>query len=372
MFIRTSKRLIRPTGKGEHGIALAFVAVISTALFVLLAAAIETARIYLVKRQAQAATDAAALAAAAGIPHYRGLPTQQDALNDSTVISLLKSFNGTQQYSNLVMGGSPSLMTADLTFFRFENGAVHLLNMGEEYTFADGVRVQHTYSLPLIFGRFLGASTVSIRTESFAQVGGAPGMFTVDLPIALLSCPVPKPAPNNNIGQQASCGQTFTLVAKEENGVHDASLNPAPSDTAAIFAPKGTVPSANWCKDRVNQTNDPMVVAMGGEINLNNGNQASCLHEMQQRCRFLQCGPNRPWIATVPVVDCLDFRNPGNPQLVQDAPVRAFARIGITEVTAAGKTKTIKFKLLCDESQLAAPPSTGRAYGFYSPPILIQ
>jgi Flp pilus assembly protein TadG len=73
----------------EEGAALVMFAACLVTLLALVLAAINIGRVIYFKRELQLATDACALSAAAGIPHYNSLNATEAQKNSNMVLSLI-------------------------------------------------------------------------------------------------------------------------------------------------------------------------------------------------------------------------------------------------------------------------------------------
>ena len=356
----------------QRGALLVYLAILIPVLVVLAAIAVNIGWLYYARNQAQAAVDSAALAAAAGIPHYNSLDPGAAAGNSGRVLALLNLFNGDPVLgtTNSIIGIDPDVQWGDVRYLVYTRpfvGGVYGTPTFEYPAFPNrndeinGIEISKTYSIPLFLSDIIGYGSMDVNVQSAAVLSG-PSCFPIRAPITLLHCP-DVGAPNDQCTSNDNCGVVVDF--------NTAQLNPDPGDNAAIYALATEPPNANICRQRVRGELPGDEVCVGEMISLNNGVLGSCLQEMQHQCEnYWFCSVATPWITTVPVVHCDDFRDPSNPVLVQDAPVFGFARIGITHVEAKGKGKRIEFMKICGEMETGAPTGA-RPCGFYSAPVLV-
>jgi len=347
-------------GRNERGAVIALVAMALIVVVILIAFVIEYGYLIIVKHEGQAAVDAAALSAVAGIPAYN--------LNGNTINSqiLAERFNqtwsGPGQTSavtvdeNTVMHSSAAItFNTDVEFIKRQSSGGYTQN--PPYTEADGVKVVRTYQVPPLFGKVLGALSTDVTVEAHAFVNG-PRCFPVESPIVLLS---------------PSCGNTNLSVSNcttaRCNMDFDVSFsNPIPDDNAAFWAPAGSSGSAQECSDLVSGAALNIYLCVGDQIKLSNSVASSCMHEMKQECLKNRCQEDIQWKVTVPVVSCANLRDASG-DYVASAAVTGFARVGITRVDDQSSPTSLRLTTTCGDS-VAGAPSGGGFCGFYASPFL--
>ena len=147
----------------------------------MLALAFDIGRIAHARSEAQAAVDAAALSAAAAIPHYRN----SNGADDTHVSSLLQAFNGTSSSSNKVMQGDPTVTLTNMSYVSYQGGVI--VNPAPTVDDTDGVRVTRTYNVPHIMSRVFGTNGTDISVSGTAIIG-APPCMDPDIPLTLVVC----------------------------------------------------------------------------------------------------------------------------------------------------------------------------------------
>ncbi len=342
----------KPCLSDERGVALLLLAVLTATLITVIGLAVNTAWLTHSRSQAQAAVDAAALAAAAGVPSFNV------AGDDTVSAALLRSFNGSPSdvTTNKVMGRDPTLISDDLEFITY-NGKT--LTDAAHYSEANGVQVTKSYAVNHFLGNFMGSQSSEINVTATAVLGGV-SCAIVDLPIMLIH------GEENLNACDLGCGDpgvaTFAAAADEATG---------------SFFTIGEKTDAAACKRLVNGTQTIPRVCAQQVLQLNNGVIDSCMQDLADRCDPAKQGGRNcvadPWDVTVAVVSRHDLQsNTGqNGQAVQQVPIMAFTRISITQVNAHGSDKSIRFRLKCDET--SASPGGARDCGLKSSlPALIR
>ncbi|MGI0013755.1 MAG: pilus assembly protein TadG-related protein [Nitrososphaera sp.] len=217
-----------------------------------------------VRTQGQAATDAAALRAAAAIPNY----------NTSGSTTLAYNMASGLNSNNTVMNQAAGVAGADVQFCTGDPNGTPNCSAATFPTPALGVSVTKTYSTPLFFSRILnGGNNANITVSSIAWLGG-PGGLCPDLPIALCA---------QNIGYNPSAGD-FTC-----NESLDATLIPNTTDSAGWWAPLGQQANASWCSGVISGNISPPCTSFSQTINLNNGEINTCQDALQDKFAALGC-----------------------------------------------------------------------------------
>jgi Flp pilus assembly protein TadG len=139
-------------------------------------------------------------------------------------------------------------------------------------------------------------------------------------------------------------------------------FTPDPSDNAGWFTDPPDTANARTIRDYIdNAACDPL--SIGDIINLQNGNDASCLQDLQNKLNaVVEAGGN--WIVCLPVVNTDRFN--------QDTPIANFVSFQITQVVDTGSSKGVTGDVigLCEFSN--ALPGGGNVGGALAPPKLVQ
>ncbi|TMA06238.1 MAG: hypothetical protein E6J89_18190 [Deltaproteobacteria bacterium] len=290
-----------------------------------------------VRNQGQAAVDAAALSAAAGLPPYNAKKDPNIAYERMTALNS----------ANTVMKQPANLSSADLEFC-----ADNESNCAPDTWPADRVRIKKGFLTPLFFGGILngGISSKTINVSAVAlYVGSCSGKPR--LPLALMGC---------EVGFPGNCDAPKTLDGFNQS--------PSANDDSAFtsyFTPNA---SADVFKGMTNGSTPIPEVKCGDAIELNNGQVSSAIHEIESE--FNKNKQNGKWTVLLPVIDCADLSS-GNP--VQKAKVLGFATVCITGVDASGNPKAIKGSLDCSATVSGTPSGTSSLFGTYATaPILVR
>lgn len=337
------------TLKNNRGVAVIYITLFLMVLGILFVAlGIDVGWFAYVRTQGQAATDAAALRAAAAIPNY-------NTAGDTTkVYSMVTALNS----DNTVMNEGAMLTGTDVEFCFGDPNGNPTCQPATFPTAAGGVKVTKTYSAPYFFGRLLnGGSNTDITVSSTAWLGG-PGGLSPTLPVALCS---------EQIG--------YDPVTLECNPEIDTDLTPNNVDNAGWWTPIGISASAQECKSMVDNPDQIPRIELNEDINLNNGEITSCHKEIGKKyadCDEATCAldPEDPariaCTAILPIVDCPDSIN-------QQQPVQGFAAVCITDVISTpASNAVIEADLRCDvtaEGSIGGGP----AFGVYANrPVLVK
>ena len=135
-------------------------------------------------------------------------------------------------------------------------------------------------------------------------------------------------------------------------------FTPDPSDNAGWFTDPPDTANARTIRDYIdNAACDPLHI--GDIINLQNGNDASCLQDLKNKlAAVMAAGGN--WVVCLPVVNTDKFN--------QDTPIANFVSFKITEVTATGSDKGVTGDVLglCEFQN--ALPGGGNVAAPWRPP----
>ncbi|MGH7770703.1 MAG: pilus assembly protein TadG-related protein, partial [Candidatus Binatia bacterium] len=302
-----------------------------------------------VRTQGQAATDAAALRAAAAIVNYNstGSTTQ--------VYNMAAGLNS----NNTVMNQAAGVVGADIEFCTGDPNGVPTCSPGTFPIPARGVRVTRTYSTPLFFSQLLnGGSNANITVSSTAWLGG-PGGLRPELPVALCKDEI------------QFNPDTLTCVPSLP-----AEFSPNNKDNAGWWnkADSGQ-PSASECKNMVKDPETIPYLNINDIIDLNNGEVTSCHKEIEDKfknCTAASCsgaeGQAKKDFCTVilPIVDCQNSIN-------TNEPVLGFAAMCITKVKSTPASQAVIEGTLNCNVQAQGAIGAGPQFGIYADrPVLVK
>jgi Flp pilus assembly protein TadG len=323
----------------SRGHAIIFLTVFLFLMVLFIGLATDVGWMAYVRSQGQAAVDAAALSAAAGIPSYN---SKKDP---NIAYERMASLNN----ENVVMNKPANLNSTDLEFCA--NNESNCAPAPDTWP-ADRVRITKGFPTPLFFGRVLngGISSTTINVSAVALYKGTCS-GTPQLPLTLMGC---------EVGFPGSCDAPKTLDGFNQS--------PSPYDDSAFtsyFTPNA---SADVFKGMANGSIAIPEVKCGDAIELNNGQVSSAIHEIETE--FNKKQQSGKWTVLLPVIDCADLSS-GNP--VQKAKVIGFATVCITGVDASGTPKAIKGSLDCSAKVSGTPGGTSTLFGTYATaPILVK
>lgn len=198
--------------KAEAGQILPWAAVTMVSLLGLAGLGIDTARIYVIHRQLQSATDAAALAGAQQMP-------------DGDYSGVAKSFSSGAGNSNNAPGFTPKTAVVTPLCVKF------LKDQGLPCTgsaAANALQVQQTAAVPMMFASLLGFKSLDITaTSTSAMRGSKPLPYNVAV--------ILDTTPSMDYSD-ASCGSGATQLSCAVKGVQQLLLNLAPTvDNVSLF-----------------------------------------------------------------------------------------------------------------------------------------
>jgi len=198
--------------RGQAGQILPWVAVMMVSLLGLAGLGIDTARMFVVHRQLQSATDAAALAGAQQMP-------------DGNYSGIAQSFSSGSGNSNNSGSYIPKTAVVTPLCVKF------LKDQGLPCTgpaAANALRIQQTASVPLIFAGLLGFKTMDVTAESTAAMRGSKPL-PYNLAVILDTTPSMDYSDTN-------CGSGATQLSCAVSGVQQLLLNLAPTvDNVSLF-----------------------------------------------------------------------------------------------------------------------------------------
>ena len=204
---------------------------------------------------------------------------------------------------------------------------------------ANGVRVTtHRNDVPMILAQVLGQGPRNLSASAIAVMDFVSQIGAGCLPIAV----------NKD-------------YAYKHQGLY-INFTPDPSDNAGWFTDPPDTANARTIRDYINNAAcDPLHI--GDIINLQNGNDASCLQDLRNKlAAVVAAGGN--WVVCLPVVNVDRFN--------QDTPIANFVSFKITQVTTTGSDKGVMGDVLglCEFQN--ALPGGGNAGGALAPPKLVQ
>jgi Flp pilus assembly protein TadG len=352
-----------------------------------LAFAVDLVMVMLARQQGQRAVDAAALSAAAGIPHYNSNLSNTNRFQN--VLALAQMFNGLgpQPTTNAVFGASPNISMADLTMVFVDNaGNTTLIDDGSgnpTKTKANGVKVSHQYPVPLFFVPYVGVRSLNVTVHATAVVEN-PSMGLALFPLALFAESLVSASGASgvttldDIFSRAACDFTFDVILTPTT-THNGSWYEYEYNTGN----NGLSPDSRSCAQRVTGNLGLDLVKVGEDVALNNGNSGLCFGTVVDQCHMYYtsnfdpvsnykpatdgktaCVATKPWIVTLPVVS---YENKdGN-----KTAVLGFVSVQILGASFPNKNKGIALKILCDEVVFGVPGTRGDA-NLYLPPTLVE
>ena len=337
------------TRRDETGVAFVLLAITIPLILLLVAGAVDIARIVLARAELQRTTDAAALSSVAAIPNLQRIGS------DAKMKILAEQFNGTPGTANPFVNDVFNSIQADIDFDTDATIVRWLPNgtLAENplSTLANGVKIATSIPVPSTLGSLFGFNQFTVSTTSTAILS-APDCFQVTFPIVIMNC-----EGVNNVCNYAGCNQLIEVK-----------LTSSQTDNAVIF---GTAwpPSEQECENVVDG-GSPIKCA-GEMIYLNNGGLGGCLQHMKAKCDDLnKCNPPtepEPWFVNIPFVNCADFPSQPHGQI----PIKGFARVGILRIRPTGNPKGIDVVRVCDSISFGAPGG-GQHCGLFTPPRLIE
>jgi hypothetical protein len=343
-----------PMLRMNRGIAIVYVMLFLMVLGLLFVAlGIDVGLLAFARSQGQAATDAAALRAAAAIPHYNS------GGNTSEIENMATGINS----NNTVLNQSADIAGNDIELCNGNpNDTPNCLPGAGTYpTPAAGVKVTKTYSIPLFFARRLSeTNNVDITVSSTAWLGGAAGLYPT-LPVVL-------------------CGQELGIDFYKSDSCEPYSTKFTPDgvDNSGYWFGYGESTDSDVCKARVNGTQQVPYLGVGYQIELKNGQDNNCHKAIEKRfqgCDVDACNgggiPNangktaQDCTAFVPIVNCPKTIN-------NQETVAGFAAMCITEVNSKSSDKYIAANRVCGAT---GPNSFGGGpdFGVYAErPVLVK
>jgi Flp pilus assembly protein TadG len=323
-------RVRQTFGRNDSGAVAVYVAIALVVLIGAAALAMDIAHMVSVKRELTKAAEAGALSGARGFwPQNLSTATSRDP--DCTTATNVATTTATK---NRVEGINLTTDEVTVEVGRWDYAA-KVFTPGSSVT-ANGVRVTTSRAnvqtiLAQVLGqgpRNMGASAVAIM-DFVCEVGKG------CLPIAVNRDYIDPEKPPFFIN--------FT---------------PDTYDNAGWFSDPPDPASASTIKDYINNAACPPLYK-GQLINLNNGNDTTCLQDLQ--AKLDANGGN--WVVCLPVVDVDKFN--------QDTPITDFVSFKITQVIDTGNPKGVWGKVLCIYEFQNALPGGGKA-GALAPPKLVQ
>jgi len=218
-----ANRILSKLFKEQMGQILPWVAVMMVSLLGLAGLGIDTGRVYIIHRQLQSATDAAALAGAQQMP-------------DGDYSGVAKSFSSGTGNSNNSSAFTPKTAVVTPLCVKF------LKDQGLPCTgpaAANAIQIQQTASVPMFFASVLGFRTLDISATSTAAMRGSKPL-PYNVAVILDTTPSMDKSDTN-------CGSGATQLSCAVGGVRQLLLNLAPTvDNVSLFTfPNVTTTTVN-------------------------------------------------------------------------------------------------------------------------------
>jgi hypothetical protein len=218
-----AKRIFPELFKQQAGQIMPWVALMMVSLLGLAGLGIDTARVYVIHRQLQSATDAAALAGAQQMP-------------DGDYSGVAKSFSSGAGNSNNSNAFTPKTAVVTPLCVKF------LKDQGLPCTgsaAANAIQIQQTASVPMMFASLLGFKSLDITATSTAAMRGSKPL-PYNVAVVLDTTPSMDYSDTN-------CGSGATQLSCAVGGIQQLLLNLAPSvDNVSLFTfPNVTTTTVN-------------------------------------------------------------------------------------------------------------------------------
>jgi Flp pilus assembly protein TadG len=318
--------------RNESGAAAVFMAFSLMALLGCAALALDIAHMVSVKRDLTKAAEAGALAGARGLwPTI--LPSTSASRSPDCVAAQTWALNAAT--SNRV--DETNLTTDEVTVEVGQwNYTTKQFTAGYSGN-ANGVRVTtRRAQIPLIFAKIIGQYYRNMSATAIAIMDFASAVGQGTLPL-VINRPFTDPG-------------TPLFI----------NFTPDPYDNGGWFANPPDTANARTFSDYINNaTCAPLHV--GDIINLQNGNDTSCLNDLNTK---LSQQPGHYLDALLPVVDTTNFN--------QNAPIVGFVPFRITAVLSQGNPKGVWGSVISLAEMQSALPGGGSNYGGLAPPKLVQ
>jgi Flp pilus assembly protein TadG len=316
----------------ESGGVAVYMALSLVVLLGCAALALDIAHMVSVKRELTKAAEAGALAGARGLwPTI--LPSTSSSRSPDCAAAQTWALNAatSNQVDNTNL--TPSDVTVEVGQWNY---TTNQFTPGMSAS-ANGVRVTtRKVRLPMIFGRIIGQYYRNMSATAIAIMDFANAVGQGTLPIAI-NRPFTDPG-------------TPIFI----------NFTPDPYDNGGWFANPPDSSSANTFSDYINNAAcAPLKV--GDIINLQNGNDTSCLNDLSAK---LSQQPGGYLDALLPVVDTSSFN--------QNAPIVGFVPFRITSVVNSGSSKGVWGTVISLAEMQSALPGGGSNYGALAPPKLVQ
>lgn len=322
----------------QRGIAITYVTLFLLVLGLLFVAlGIDVGWMAFVRNQAQTTVDAAALAAAAGIPEYN------NGDGAGRIYELAQNVGN----SNNVMNTSPDVQPTNIELCSGDPNGPYgdpsgwTCTAGAPAPPIGGVRVTRTFAAPLFLAGLISGQRQATITVSATAWLGSPAGGQPELPVTVCRQEIYE---NSSSGPR-TCKPNYSVDFNPNNRDNGAYWN---FDPATPTNPPN--PTSSQCRDWVKNPEKIPYIALDQPIGLNNGSITSCLQDIERdygKCTEAICnGPDGPekerCTVIVPVVDC-----PNN--INQQEPAKEFAAICVTGVKANPASGAyIKGKLKCN------------------------
>ena len=340
--------------KHEQGTVLLYVAGSLIVMLLFVGLAIDGGWTTYVRNQGQAAVDAAALSAVSAVPNYeQGASASTIELRASAFAQNAASAGS----ANIVMHQAPTLTLANnidcLTYNQASNtftcsdpgctGACAPAQVNAvRVSMADSTAPTRNSAInvPLFFGRMVGMPFMRLNVSAVGYLQ-CPGTCTSstcpsELPLALCA---------NYVGYPNNCGPTTSLQVP--NGTNNSAFT-------SFFDPST---SAHDCRYFVDNPTAIPSVTVGQSINVTNGQDASCLHDIQTLFNTNKDASGK-WCVFTAVLNCTGASLNGA------FAVAGFAQLCITQVVDTGSPKYVQGYLNCGVNvNNSSTPSPGGCFG---------
>ena len=327
---RVFLKRLRNLGVEQTGAVAAYAAIGIVVFLGLAALTLDIGHIVSVKGELQKAADAGALAGARGLWPL-ALPATTGSRDPDCTTAQTRAL----QAATLNQADGSNLAASEVTVEVGQwNYATKQFTAGIS-TSANGVRVTtRRNNVLMLFAQFLGVSSENLSASATAVMDFANSVGYGCLPIAVNR---EFTAPNSNL---------FI------------NFTPDPNDNAGWFTDPPDTADAKTIRDYIDNASCPSL-AINDIINLQNGNDASCLQDLA--AKLAENGGT--WLVCLPVVDTNTFN--------QSNPITDFVGFTITQVQATGTPKGVTGTVMSMAEFANALPGGGKE-GALAPPKLVQ
>jgi Flp pilus assembly protein TadG len=329
-------RLRQAFSRDNSGAVAVYVAIGIVVFMGCAALAMDTAHMVSVKRELVKAAEAGALSGARGLwpPDFTVTPFPEPwGITRDPYCANGAAMGLTTATKNRVEGTTLTTGEVTVEVGRWDYAA-KVFTPGESVD-ANGVRVTTSRaSVQTILAQVLGQGPRNMSASAVAVMDFATAVGSGTLPIA--------------INKNYTAPGTHLFINFTPDTVDNAGWFTDPPDTA----------SARNIRDYIDNAACPPL-SIGDIINLQNGNDASCLQDLKRKLE----DNGGTWIVSLPVVATDRFN--------QDEPIAAFVPFKITHVDPTGSPKGVTGDVMTAAEFASAMPGGGKA-GTLAPPKLVQ